>query len=529
MLGELHAADPRSVGPYRLLGRLGAGGLGQVYLGRSAGGQRLAIKVIRPELAGDPGFRTRFAREVAVARNVSGPFTAPVVDADAQGATPWLATEYVPGPSLAEAVDDQGPLPAGSVVALAAGLARGLQAIHAAGVVHRDLKPSNVLLAEDGPRVIDFGIWRVAEATAATQSGTVMASPGFMSPEQAEGGEIGPPSDVFSLGAVLTFAATGEGPFGTGSTAALIYRVVHGTPDTTRLPGQIRPLAERCLAKNPAERPTTGDLLAELGTRQFAPDWLPAPLTEVLGRYTQPVPAAASGPADRSRRSRRRLGWVLGGAALVCALIAAGTAAAVTLRSSGARNNAAPPHSAAAKHAPRSASPTAGASSPTTASPTAAPSTGQPSQSPTPQNTATSAVATAIVPSVIGMSQASANSALHAAGIKTYSWTYGCYGSPNISDVFRQSPDAGARVPVTTDEQLYLQATNCNTVPNVAGLELSAAENTLEQAGFPHIYWIYQCLGSPNIDEVVTQSPVAGTSFGENEQVKIMLQADNCS
>jgi len=296
MLGELHAADPRSAGPYRLLGRLGAGGMGQVYLGSSASGRRLAIKVIRPELAGDPGFRARFAREVAVARNVSGPFTAPVVDAEVQGTMPWLATEYVPGPSLAEAVGEQGPLPAASVLSLAAGLAKGLQAIHAAGVVHRDLKPSNVLLAEDGPRVIDFGICRAAEATALTQSGTVMGSPGFMSPEQAEGGEVGPPSDVFSLGAVLTFAATGQGPFGAGPTPALIYRVVHSTPDTSRLPRQIRPLAERCLAKNPAQRPTAGDLIAELGTRQFAPDWLPAPVTEVLGRYALSSPAAVLAP-----------------------------------------------------------------------------------------------------------------------------------------------------------------------------------------------------------------------------------------
>ncbi len=191
--------------------------MGQVYLGRSAGGRLVAVKVIRPELAGEPGFRARFAREVAAARNVSGLFTALVVDADADGPVPWLATAYVPGPSLAEAVEAYGPLPAGSVLTLAAGLAEGLAAIHAAGVVHRDLKPSNVMLADDGPRVIDFGISRAMEASVLTQSGTVMGSPGFMSPEQAEGGVVGPPSDVFSLGSVLTFAATGEGPFGEGS------------------------------------------------------------------------------------------------------------------------------------------------------------------------------------------------------------------------------------------------------------------------------------------------------------------------
>jgi serine/threonine protein kinase len=295
MVGELQDVDPRSVGPYRLLGRLGAGGMGQVYLGRSAGGRLVAVKVIRPELAEEPGFRTRFAREVAAARTVSGLFTALVVDADLEGSVPWLATAYVAGPSLTEAVANQGPLPVASVLTLAAGLAEGLEAIHAAGVVHRDLKPSNVLLAEDGPRVIDFGISRAAEATMLTQVGTVIGSPGFMSPEQAEGNMAGPPSDVFSLGTVLAFAATGEGPFGTGSTPALMYRVVHSPPDIARLPAQIRPVIERCLAKDPSQRPTPGDLLAELGAGQLGADWLPAPLTEVFSRYVPPGTAVVAG------------------------------------------------------------------------------------------------------------------------------------------------------------------------------------------------------------------------------------------
>jgi serine/threonine protein kinase len=198
--------------------------MGMVFAARSAGGRAVAVKVIRSELAGDAEFRVRFSREVTAARSVSGLFTAPVVDADVDGPMPWLATAYVPGPSLSDAVREHGPLPALSVLALAAGLAEGLAAIHAAGLIHRDLKPSNVLLAEDGPRVIDFGISRAAEATALTHADLVIGSPGFMSPEQAEGRETGPPSDVFSLGAVLAFAATGAGPFGTGSTAALVYR-----------------------------------------------------------------------------------------------------------------------------------------------------------------------------------------------------------------------------------------------------------------------------------------------------------------
>jgi serine/threonine protein kinase len=269
--------DPRQLGPYRLLGRLGAGGMGQVFLGRTAGGRLIAVKVIRAELAGDSGFRVRFAREVAAARTVNGLFTAVVVDADVEGPVPWLATAYVAGPSLADEVESHGPLPVGSVLTLAAGLAEGLAAIHAAGVVHRDLKPSNVLLAQDGPRVIDFGISRAAGQYTLTQSGSVMGSPGFMSPEQAEGDEVGPESDVFSLGAVLTFAVTGEGPFGSGPSSALLYRVVHHQPRTDHLPGQIRPLIERCLAKDAGQRPSAADLLEALGAAEAGEGSLPEP------------------------------------------------------------------------------------------------------------------------------------------------------------------------------------------------------------------------------------------------------------
>ena len=238
--------------------------MGRVYLGRSPGGRQVAIKVIRPELAEDADFRARFAREVSAARKVSGIFTASVVDADLKGPVPWLATSYIAGPSLADAVATRGPMPESMVLRLAAGLAEGLSAIHAAGVVHRDLKPSNVLLADDGPRLIDFGISRSMETSALTQTGTVVGSPGFMSPEQTQGREVGPPSDIFSLGAVLTFAATGEGPFGQGSTVALLYRVVTSQPNTAGLPGGVRALAEHCLAKDPRQRPTANGLLAEI-------------------------------------------------------------------------------------------------------------------------------------------------------------------------------------------------------------------------------------------------------------------------
>ena len=290
----LQPGDPQRVGRYQLLGRLGAGGMGQVFLGQSPGGRLVAVKLIRAELAADPEFRARFAREVAAARHVSGIFTAPVVDADPDAPQPWLVTAYVPGPSLADAVDGQGPLPLSSVLTLAAGLAEGLGAIHAEGMVHRDLKPSNVLLASDGPRIIDFGISRAADATALTRADLVIGSPGFMSPEQALGQDVGPASDIFSLGAVLAFASLGEGPFGGGTATALLYRVVHDRPATANLTGRIRPVVERCLAKDPRARPTTDQLLTELGAVESAVNWLPQPVAETLVGYARPVPGTAA-------------------------------------------------------------------------------------------------------------------------------------------------------------------------------------------------------------------------------------------
>ena len=322
MMHELQPTDPQLIRPYRLRGRLGAGGMGQVFLGLSAGGRPVAVKVVRAHLATDPEFRERFRREIAVARKVSGVYTSPVIDADVDGPLPWLATAYVEGPSLADAVSEHGPMPPRSVLALAAGLAEGLSAIHAAGVVHRDLKPANVLLAEDGPRVIDFGISRAVEASALTSTGLVVGSPGFMSPEQAEGREVGPPSDIFSLGAVLAFAATGQGPLGTGSTPALVYRVVYSPPNLDNLPAGIRPLIERCLAKDPAQRPTATQLLAEAGAARPTTAWLPEPVTRTFiqapqtttePRLVQPGPAATrmdvvrpAGPGQPGRRPRRR-------------------------------------------------------------------------------------------------------------------------------------------------------------------------------------------------------------------------------
>ncbi|MDX3098640.1 serine/threonine-protein kinase [Streptomyces sp. ME19-03-3] len=286
----LQANDPPSVGPYRLLGRLGAGGMGRVYLGRSPGGRTVAVKVVRSELADDAEFRTRFQREVDAARRVGGAWSAPVLDADTDSAVPWVATRYVAGPALSEAVPAFGPLSPQGLRALGAGLAEALQAVHGRGLVHRDIKPSNVLLSLDGPVLIDFGIARAMDATAAlTGTGVVVGSPGYMAPEQVTGRPIGPAADVFALGAVLAFAATGRGPFTGDSAAVLLYKVAHEEPELDGLPEELRRIAQACLAKDPAARPTPrrlADLLVPGGdaVSLLRAGWLPAPLTERLGR-----------------------------------------------------------------------------------------------------------------------------------------------------------------------------------------------------------------------------------------------------
>jgi serine/threonine protein kinase len=263
------------IGPYRIVGRLGSGGMGWVYLGRSPAGREVAVKVVRPELAAEGEFRERFAREVAAARVVSGAYTAAVIDADTEAELPWLATMYVPGPSLAEAVRTDGPLPEPQVRQLGAGLVEALQAIHAARVVHRDLKPANVLLASDGPRVIDFGISRVDGAPGLTRAGVVVGTPPFMSPEQIKGAQVGPPSDVFSLGGVLVYALTGRPPHGGGE--AVRYRVVLAEPELDGVPRGMRELIGRCLAKRPEERPQLADLLTELLEQNPEPASWPPP------------------------------------------------------------------------------------------------------------------------------------------------------------------------------------------------------------------------------------------------------------
>ncbi len=263
--------------------------MGTVYLGTSPGGRPVAVKVARPELADDPEFRERFRREVEMARRVGGFWTAAVVDAEPDAAEPWLATEYVAGPTLAQAVVEHGPLPEAAVRRLAAGLTEALAAIHHVGLVHRDIKPSNVLLGADGPRLIDFGISQALERVKLTATGVFLGTPGFLSPEQITGDHVGPASDVFALGAVLVYAATGCGPFGDGQTSALMYRAMYGEPKLDGVPAELRESIIACLDRDPGQRPTPVVLLREFGIAEASspapPDWLPAPVQTLVSRY----------------------------------------------------------------------------------------------------------------------------------------------------------------------------------------------------------------------------------------------------
>ncbi|MEU8465669.1 serine/threonine-protein kinase [Streptomyces sp. NPDC029003] len=306
----LEGDDPRSVAGYRIAARLGAGGMGKVYLSYTPGGRPVAIKVIRPEFGEDAEFRRRFQQEVRAAERVQGLYTAPVIDSDTEGRHPWLATAYVPGPSLADAVQRHGGLPVPTVLLLVAGVAEALQVIHGAGIVHRDLKPSNVLLAGDGPRVIDFGIARAADATSLTGSGVTIGTPTFMAPEQAAGSAVTPATDVFALGQVAAYAATGLPAFGEGTSHGVLYRIVHEQPDLTRLPARLNELVTRCLAKDPAARPSVDEVLrlcraANDNAPLRRPEaWLPgAVAADITQRAAAPAPpevtqvSAAPAPA----------------------------------------------------------------------------------------------------------------------------------------------------------------------------------------------------------------------------------------
>ncbi len=299
----LTSDDPAEIGGYRLRARLGAGGMGRVYLASTPGGRRVALKVVRPELGDDADFRARFRQEIEAAQRVRGVYTAELLAGDPAATPPWLVTAYVPGPSLQQAVAEHGPMPPETVILLVAGVAEALQAIHSAGVIHRDLKPSNVLLAPDGPRVIDFGIARAAEAANLTQSGMAVGSPQFMAPEQIRGHPVTPAVDVFALGAVAAFALLARPPFGEGQVAALMYRVLNEPPALDGSSGPLRALIERCLAKNPADRPGPGEIidacrsLAAGNLGDFADPWLP-PAVAAAAAAGSPGLARPMGPAS---------------------------------------------------------------------------------------------------------------------------------------------------------------------------------------------------------------------------------------
>ena len=464
----LQPGDPSKIGPYRLLGQLGSGGMGQVFLGMSAGGRPIAVKVIRAELADDPEFRTRFRSEVDAARKVSGLFTAMVVDADLDGPIPWLATAYVAGPSLTEAVRGHGPMPAQTLLALAGGLAESLSAIHDAGVVHRDLKPSNVLLAEDGPRVIDFGISEAAEASPVVGA-NVIGSPGYMSPEQVMGLDVGPASDMFSLGAVLAFAGTGEGPFGSGSNAAVIHRLVNNPANLAKLPDDVRPLVGKLLAKHPNDRPTARELLAMVGPIQPARGWLSESIiygpaagqsaAELLSAASAgnviPFAAAAAGqpgPGSKGRAGRHRLSRPVASAGITGGLVAASAAAVFVLTGAVPHTLGSPsqPRAGAALAAPAGTAPAPASVNPrssSSVSPAApganaalspslseflrpsSPATVTPSQTPAPAKSPAASVS----PSASGSSPAPASSSSSASASPTSSSSPTASASPSPS------------------------------------------------------------------------------------------------
>ncbi|MBK6018980.1 serine/threonine-protein kinase [Streptomyces sp. MBT53] len=325
---------PEYAGHYRLQSCLGSGGMGVVHLAQSTSGMKVAVKVVHAEFAQDPEFRGRFRQEVAAARRVSGAFTAPVVDADPEAERPWMATSFIPGPTLSEHVKRNGPMAPGELRRLMAGLAEALRDIHRVGVVHRDLKPSNVLLAEDGPKVIDFGISRPKDSELRTETGKLIGTPPFMAPEQfRRPREVGPAADIFALGSVLVHAATGRGPFDSDSPYVVAYQVVHDEPDLAGLPENIAPLVLRCLAKEPEDRPTPDELMRELRSVSASYDtqaYIPAQRAGVTP-VSEPPAAEPEQPEQAGRRRGRRLRKRVALGAGALGLAAIGTLAALQL------------------------------------------------------------------------------------------------------------------------------------------------------------------------------------------------------
>lgn len=323
---SLRATDPARIGGYRLLGRLGEGGMGEVFLGESPDRRWVAVKLLRARYAGDATFRQWFAREVAAAKMVGGAHTAPVVDADPGANPPWLATAYIPGPSLAAAVKRNGPLDPGAVCRLGAALADGLAAIHACRLVHRDLKPANIVLGEDGPRIIDFGLAQAHGVDGLTSAGGgVIGTPSFMSPEQVAGARVDTRGDVFSLGSVLAYAARGLGPFDADTLALIVARIKGGPPTLDGIGGQLRDVIESCLAKDPAARPSLGAVAAGLAAagRAPSPRFAAQPEPEPAPSWVLPLQP----PGSRPTRPNRRPGAVSGAFSAVTGAVSGAMAA----------------------------------------------------------------------------------------------------------------------------------------------------------------------------------------------------------
>ncbi|MGW1913250.1 serine/threonine protein kinase [Streptomyces sp. NPDC002076] len=397
LIAARRASDPVRIGRFRVVGVLGAGGMGTVYAALGERGERVAVKVLHAGQAADEQFRARFRREVQVLGRVSGPCLVPLLEADPEAETPWLATAYVPGPTLSQHAAAHGALTGIQLHLFAAGTAGALAAVHAAGVVHRDLKPANVILAPEGPRVLDFGIAHVTDGTAVTHTGMLTGTPGWLSPEYYRDGTAGPPGDVFTWGALLAFAATGRHPFGTGNAEAVAFRVLNGEPDLGGVPGELAGLVKPCLAKDPAHRPSssaiaekTAELLGEqatqvLGAFHDRPTEVPNLIAE---QWHPPTAEDPAWPTPATRRSSRRA-WLTVVAAAVFAASLTGTWFAL-----------APGHAQARGNHPRRA--TAAGSTPaaepaTSHSPTARLSASSPSQTPTATASAAQATQTQVV------------------------------------------------------------------------------------------------------------------------------------
>lgn len=310
-IAPLTRSDPAKVGPFRLFGRLGGGAMGQVYLGVSKSGRPVAVKVVRPHLAEDPHFRRRFAAEVAAVRRVDSPYTPAVIDADSAAERPWMATAYIPGPSLGDVIDAAGPLAPDVVLGLAAGIADALAAVHAAGVLHRDLKPANVLLEATGPKVIDFGVAQAEDGSRMTQTGARVGTVPFMAPEQADGRPVTAAADIFALGSILAYAATGVLPFGDGTTGEVLYRIIHTPPDPAALDcgdDRLRTLITRCLDKDPERRPAPAQIIDACAGRRARTGWLPGSVRRHAERSVDDISALiAKATARRSASVRLRI------------------------------------------------------------------------------------------------------------------------------------------------------------------------------------------------------------------------------